>query len=306
MNNNNNNLMRIIKELIRKILFSFLDASFYLTLANKINWSNDHYSVVVHLIKKFHCFRGWLYYRLRSKQYIAKLRNIHKGQRCFIICNGPSLKKVDLSLLRNEITFGVNSIFLKYEEMGFLPTYYAVMDDMVIEDRRKEINSLTLCKAKKFLPIDSAYALKDDRDVVWINCPDMNGEETIPSFSKCPELFIFHGSTITFICIQLAHLMGCDPVYLIGCDNSYQKPTSIVENDRYWLSKEDDPNHFNPNYFGKGYRWHIPRTDLMERSYKIARWVFEEDNRSLYNATLGGNLEVLERVEFASLFNEMK
>ena len=40
-------------------------------------------------------------------------RNRHKGQRCFVIGNGPSLKTQDLSLLAREITF-VMSGFWKH------------------------------------------------------------------------------------------------------------------------------------------------------------------------------------------------
>ena len=37
-----------------------------------------------------------------------KYRNIHDGERCFIIGNGPSLKNVNLSKLCNEYTITVN------------------------------------------------------------------------------------------------------------------------------------------------------------------------------------------------------
>lgn len=41
--------------------------------------------------------------RARLEQY----RNKHAGERCFILGNGPSLKKTDLSLLKREISFGL-------------------------------------------------------------------------------------------------------------------------------------------------------------------------------------------------------
>ena len=45
--------------------------------------------------------------RRDSIERLAALKDIHKGQRCFIMGNGPSLKNTDLSKLRNEITFGL-------------------------------------------------------------------------------------------------------------------------------------------------------------------------------------------------------
>ncbi len=46
----------------------------------------------------------------QSIQRIRQPRNKHEGKRCFIIGNGPSLQKTDLSLLLREITFGLNRI----------------------------------------------------------------------------------------------------------------------------------------------------------------------------------------------------
>ena len=40
-----------------------------------------------------------------------ELKNKHKGERCFIVCNGPSLTKKDLAKLDGEVTFGTNLIF---------------------------------------------------------------------------------------------------------------------------------------------------------------------------------------------------
>ncbi len=37
-----------------------------------------------------------------------KFKNIHKGNRCFILGNGLSLKQQDLTLLKNEYVFTVN------------------------------------------------------------------------------------------------------------------------------------------------------------------------------------------------------
>ena len=37
-----------------------------------------------------------------------KFNNIHKGERCFILGNGPSLREVDLGLLENEFVFTCN------------------------------------------------------------------------------------------------------------------------------------------------------------------------------------------------------
>ena len=64
----------------------------------------------------------------KNERRLLEYRDRHKGERAFVIGNGPSLNRCDLKLLKKEVTFGVNSIFLNYENMGFHPTYYLVED----------------------------------------------------------------------------------------------------------------------------------------------------------------------------------
>ncbi|MFH0880095.1 MAG: hypothetical protein V2A34_10320, partial [Lentisphaerota bacterium] len=58
--------------------------------------------------------------------------------------------------------------------------------------------------------------------------------------------------------------------------------------------------HFHPDYFGKGFRWHIPRVDQMEVGYRLAKDAFERHGRKILNATAGGKLEVFDRVDVSS------
>ena len=59
---------------------------------------------------------------------LKKYKNIHKGQRCFIIGTGPSLSVEDLEKLKGEITFGSNRIFEIYSQTDWRPTYYMNQD----------------------------------------------------------------------------------------------------------------------------------------------------------------------------------
>jgi hypothetical protein len=40
------------------------------------------------------------------------LKNKHKGEKCFILGSGPSIKDEDLTLLKNEIVFGLNNFYV--------------------------------------------------------------------------------------------------------------------------------------------------------------------------------------------------
>ena len=83
---------------------------------------------------------------------LKKYKNIHQGQRCFIIGTGPSLTTDDLELLKDEITFGSNRIFEIYSRTDWRPTYYMNQDFQLIEKYADEIEKLDAMGI--FLPVE--------------------------------------------------------------------------------------------------------------------------------------------------------
>jgi uncharacterized Rossmann fold enzyme len=65
---------------------------------------------------------------IKYSKKLKSFKDIHKGKRCFIIGNGPSLKMEDLDKLKNEYTFAANKIYLAFEETDWRPTYYCIQD----------------------------------------------------------------------------------------------------------------------------------------------------------------------------------
>lgn len=235
-----------------------------------------------------------------NEERINKWYNAHKGQRAFLIGNGPSLNKCDLTHLRNEITIGVNSIFMKKDELGGLPTHFVVEDNFVAEDRADQINALS--GTNKWFGNYLCYCLKGE-DVNWLNVRmRYDNYPGFPYFSVDAGRQLWTGGSVTYLCMQLAFYFGIKELYLIGFDHHYEVPKETQIEGLAYTSQVDDPNHFDPTYFGKGYRWHAPMTERMELGYIRAAKVFERFGRKIYNATVGGRLDVLERVEYKDLF----
>ena len=226
------------------------------------------------------------------------LRAKFKGQRCFIIGNGPSLKKLDLKVLQNELTIGSNGIFLIREEMGFLPTFLTVEDNLVAEDRSNQLNSLS--GTIKIFPHDLAYCLLPDESTIFVNF--VRQYRTFPRFSENFAEIAYWGGTVTFMNLQFAYYLGCREIYLIGVDHNYKLPDPSKIVDTVITSDADDVNHIHPDYFGKGYRWHDPKVERMEESYRFAQSFLQNHGIQSYNATLGGKLEVFARKSFDDLF----
>lgn len=240
-----------------------------------------------------------------SVDKMAALKDIHKGERCFIVGNGPSLNKNDLSLLRDEYSFGVNGIFYKTRDTGFSPTYYIVEDSHVVRDNLEEIKKFEA--RHKFFPSIYRNLLPETENTSFFMMNRGFYEKTgpnfrVPRFSTDITDKIYCGQSVTYINLQLAYYMGFTEVYLIGVDFSYTIPKSAVVDGLNITSTDDDPNHFHPDYFGKGKKWHDPQLDQVKKNYEFADMVYKWDGRKVYNATIGGELEVFERADYNSLF----
>jgi len=231
-------------------------------------------------------------WRRESMARLAELKDIHSGKRAVIIGNGPSLKQTDLSKLKGEFTFGLNRIYLMFPELGFSTTYFVSVNDLVIEQCVDDICALTMPKflswrSHRFfpagpLPATFLYTTYDN-----------------PAFARDVRGRVWESATVTYVALQLAYHMGFQQVILVGVDHSGSVPGKANST---IVSQGDDPNHFDPRYFGKGFRWQLPDFEMSEIGYRLARRAYEAAGRQVLDATIGGKLTVFPKVEYASLF----
>jgi hypothetical protein len=232
------------------------------------------------------------------KDRLLPLKDKYIGKRAFILGNGPSLKNTDVRLLKDEITIASNGIFFLFDQMGFLPTFYTVEDTLVAEDRAEIINKIR--GTTKIFPYDISPHLRQDEDTLYINF--LRGYPFFPQISTNFADHVFWGGTVTFLNIQLAYFLGISKVYLIGIDHNYVIPQKDIQTGSVIMSQSQDQNHFHPDYFGPGFRYHDPMIERMEIGYKKVKEFCDKTGWRIYNATAGGRLEVFERREFKSLF----
>ncbi len=234
-----------------------------------------------------------------NERRLSALRNREVGKRIFILGNGPSLLKTDVDKLSDEVSIASNAVFLLFKEKSYRPTYYTIEDCLVAEDRAKEASALQ--GMWKIFPEDVRRYIPADRNTVYVNF--IRNSKAPPRFSENCTRAVYWGGTVTFLNLQLAAFLGASQIYLIGFDHDYAPPSAHDEVDGVVItSATRDQNHFDPRYFGPGYRWHDPRVDRMEDSYRLAKDVLASRGIQIFNATAGGKLEVFERVEFDSLF----
>ncbi|MHA1380968.1 MAG: 6-hydroxymethylpterin diphosphokinase MptE-like protein [Candidatus Helarchaeota archaeon] len=240
-----------------------------------------------------------------NQKNVLKLKDKHNGERAFIIGSGPSINKMDLSHIKGEITFGHNAFFLIREKVGFMPTYYLIEDPLPAEDNADQINKLR--GTTKIFAHDLSCCLKKDNDTIYVfferNYMDYRSNN-FPKFSRDALRCVFWGGTVAYMSLQLAFYMGIKDVYLIGIDLNYNIPEE-AKKDQIITSDGPDVNHFHPDYFGKGKRWHDPKVNRMQRSFEKAAKVFKQNNRRVFNATLGGNLKNINQVSYDNIFRNL-
>ena len=108
-------------------------------------WNNPLFKWIMYLLS---WIKNYLFYEIRFSvrkvlrlykyvdgQYaqIEEFKNKHLGERCFILATGPSLTVEDVRKLKKEYTFGMNSICMLFDELGWETTYYGVQDRGVFE-----------------------------------------------------------------------------------------------------------------------------------------------------------------------------
>lgn len=229
--------------------------------------------------------------RRQSIKNLTGYQDMHRGQRCFIIGNGPSLKNTDLTKLRNEFTFGMNRIYMLFPELDFPTTYYLSVNSLVIEQCAEDILNLPI---PKFLSWRSRHLITSSESISYLFTTYSGAKFSLDARGR-----LWEGATVTYVALQLAYFMGFKTVILIGVDHSFNargKPNTTV------VSQGDDPDHFDSQYFGKGFRWQLPDLETSERAYRMAHSAFESDKRQVLDATIGGKLEVFPKVEYDSIF----
>ena len=234
-----------------------------------------------------------------DERKVAGFKDIHKSRRCFIVGNGPSLRIGDLDLLKNEITFACNKIYLAFNETDWRPTYYSVLDILMAENNATIIDELQLCKiyhedVKPFFPSAD--------DIIWLKAlpePKVDGEY-VGMFSDNVLKGVYGGWTVLYPQIQLAFFMGIREMYLIGVDFTFDVPTPTGTTCQHGeiLKHQGEQNHFHPEYRKPGERWTMPQLDLQRKAFSAAKVAVEAQGGCIYNASRKTALDIFPTADF--------
>ncbi len=238
------------------------------------------------LFNKFKEASSYFKWKYKYAPRLRQFKDIHKGEDCFIIGNGPSLNKMDMAPLAQYHTFGLNKIYLMFEKVDLNLSYLVCVNHLAIEQCKEEFENM-YCPV--FLSHSGAEGIITPK-------PSIHRLHTLNVWSFYDDITqpICQGNTVTYVAMQLAYYMGFSRVFLVGVDHSFKQQGKPHETQIY---EGDDENHFHPDYF-KGMKWQLADIDGSEVSYHMANYHYKKDGRQIIDATVGGKLDIFPKIKY--------
>ncbi|MCC6143053.1 MAG: hypothetical protein IT368_04515 [Candidatus Hydrogenedentes bacterium] len=289
-------------------------------------------------VREFEIFGLGGSFTVHVPMILDALADRHKGKRCFVVGNGPSLNQLDMSLLRNDVVLGSNQVYLGYDNWGFSFPYWGVYDDYQIQAYGADYEQRVPQDCTQFFPVPYLPLLHFAN-----GCPinTVFPRSAPRGFSDTPER-VFRGFTVTYMLLQIAAIMGCDPIILVGVDHRYNLQRRYIRSkalrmlrrgivrrlrggpiydaalaaSQAWKRHQNGgeaslweadhaagPTHFTEAYTDPQTRRFLPpEPEEAERDFTCAaRWAAEK-GAGILNATPDSALNAFERVDFKSLF----
>lgn len=248
---------------------------------------------------------------------LRRLRGAYAGRRCFVMGNGPSLNEMDLAPLGDELVWGLNRCYLLFDRIDWRPSFYVSQDSVGLIESAEEISRLVRDNPMMLCFLPSTYGkgrviAPSGDNLHWVDSRRVDAM-SVGAEGLGVDLLRLHRTgvatlyTVAATAIQLAAYLGFDPIYLIGCDNSYVVPVEdqvVHANDRVRAlraGERSDPNHFDHRYHATGDRWNLPPDGGHDRSFELVDSLCKQVGVQVLNATHGGRLEVFPRVDYQEL-----
>lgn len=191
-----------------------------------------YYSTRDSIFRGLSAFKGEGYpYNLIKANSV--FHNSHVGERCFILGNGPSLKKIDFNKLSEEFVFSVNFFNLVDGYQNAKSNVHLWMDFNIFDMRpevkndpmlvRQCFHDISKLNPICFVPAEAYPFIKKEELDKTLNFKYLYPKRTIND-SKIHSVdltkSIYSCATVVQYAVQIAVFMGFSEIYLLGCDST--------------------------------------------------------------------------------------
>jgi len=236
------------------------------------------------------------------------LANRHAGERCFILCTGPSIKNQDLSRLAGELVISVSNAYLHKDFALYRPKYHCVPQityglmthaDVVdwFQDMHPRIGDAEMVLANSERELVAGRCLFPGRTVHYLN---MHGDprdlEAVDLTGEVPS-----PQSVSVMASMLALYMGCKEIYLLGTDHDqFLTGEYTYFFDKSPVSGKDSTVNPDGTVSTKRHDEFQAYARLW-RQYRWLRLVAEQMGATIYNASHGGALDEFDRVNYSGM-----
>lgn len=227
------------------------------------------------------------------------LKNIHSGERCFILGNAPSVANQNLLPLRNEIVFSVSQGYKNRFYKKIKPKYHVfpIFSSPQNENLlffKNEAQKRILADKIFFNILDRKFInesqLFSDKDLYYLSMfsNDFMNKFDIPQIDKT----VPGAQSVPIMAIMIAMYMGFKDIYLLGVHHDW----FITKKYEYSFT-----NFFraNDSYVKRSKIFdELPIINNLFSSYRALHKIAKNNNINIYNASEGG---ILDEFEFQKL-----
>lgn len=190
---------------------------------------------------------------------ILDFKNIHKGEKIFILVPNPLLGNLNLDSLAGQIVLGLNRSDLFYPD-----AHYQCTMDIDLLERSPEMFG---CARHLFTPEGSS---------IGIPLKILGAE----GFSQNLEVGVYSGYSISYLALQLAGYMGFSDIYYLGLD----------------LRRHEDDQFFGTdNGSGQFGRAQFP---WLRKMFEYAAQVLKDTDVNVYNCSQSPDFDCFPKIAF--------
>ena len=224
-----------------------------------------------------------------------ELHNKYEGETCYIVGNGPSLTLDDLKKLKDKHCFAFNRIYETFDKTDWRPEFYMVLDNDVMKTVAKNIRKID-SKYKLLNIMGKTMGIKGDKNTIFFcsfgpyRVKEFNYVKK--SISEDVSKYISLNYSVTGAAIETAIYLGFKRIVMVGMDHNYSRYI-----DKNGIGHCDDSVQDYSLMTKHDFVYFIYK-DALESCFECYRKYCESNGIEIVNATRGGKLEVLQRVNF--------
>jgi hypothetical protein len=241
----------------------------------------------------------------------AELRDRHRGARCFILCNGPSVKKQNIRPLKDELVISVSSGYHHPDYSEISPAYHCVPQitygmmtrtDVIawFREMHDRLGRATLFLNQTEEPLVREENLFSGRDVRYVS---LQGPFSQYPANVIPDLTsdIPAVQSVPIMALLIGMYMGASQLYLLGTDHDHFRSGEYIYFYESTVLRGKDVSVDEQGKLRGGWYEEFSGLAALWAQYRSVKQIAIANNVRIFNATAGGELDEFPRVALETL-----